>query len=65
MDAKTAFNTDGVECPFCGHVSVPDEAFYYNQSGYVLDCGECEREFNVQPVCLWSWTSRAITWDDD
>ena len=64
MRAKDAFSTDGVACPFCGYLFVPDENYYYNESGYIFDCPECEAVFKVQPFCSWSWTSRAITFED-
>jgi hypothetical protein len=57
------YSTDGVKCPFCGCVFTPDEAYYYNENGYLFECAECTATFKVQPFCSWSWTSRAITWE--
>ena len=60
---KTAYSTDGIECPFCGHTFMPDEASYFDESGYDFKCDECEGVFRVEPQCSWAFRSAAITWD--
>jgi hypothetical protein len=56
----STFSTDGPKCPYCGWQDRPDDSFYYNESGFVMQCEEldCGKKFKVQPYCSWSWTTR-------
>lgn len=60
---KQEWSTDGPVCPHCSVLITPDENFFYDQSGYRLDC-DCGGHFNVRPDCSWSWTTQAITFED-
>lgn len=60
MSDTQKFSPDGPICPHCGWLCTPDEAFYYNETGYDLECGECEKKFNVQPNCRWTWFTRPV-----
>jgi hypothetical protein len=62
---KSAYSTEGIECPFCGHVFAPDEPQYYDESGYDFECDDCDGVFRVEPQVSWAWRSRAITWETD
>lgn len=39
-DLEESYSTHGPKCPKCGTEYTPDEGFYYDQSGYELDCDE-------------------------
>jgi hypothetical protein len=54
------FSTGGPECPGCGRTYTPDEAWYFDETGFDLDCDECGVTFSVQPNCAYSWTSRKV-----
>jgi hypothetical protein len=43
----------------------PDENYYFDESGFDLDCDECGGVFHVRPDASWSWSSRAKTFEDD
>ena len=53
----TVFSLHGPKCPRCGAEWVCDEAFYYNEVGYTLECDACGVQLIVQPQVEWSWTS--------
>lgn len=55
-----AFSTRGPACPYCLHLQMIDEASFYDESGYELDCSECCRKFIVQPNCSWTWVTRPM-----
>jgi hypothetical protein len=59
-DPLEGFSTEGPVCPCCGSQRTPDEASYYDESGFELECDECGTAFTVQPFASWSWTSRPI-----
>lgn len=61
--AKREVNGDGPECPFCGVVARPDEASYFDERGFDLEC-DCGGRFHVQPECSWQWITRAKTFED-
>lgn len=55
-DPLEGFSHEGPMCPCCKVVRTVDEAFYYDENGYDLEC-ECGTEFTVHPHALWTWTS--------
>jgi hypothetical protein len=63
MKVKAEVSHDGPQCPFCQAIFTPDENFFYNEYGYNLDC-DCGGTFKVQPMCSWTWFSRAITFEE-
>lgn len=60
---KEGWSTNGPVCPFCDNEITPDEAHYYDESGYDLEC-DCGGHFRVRPHCSWSWSTRAKTFED-
>lgn len=59
-DHLAGFSTEGPVCPCCNSLWLVDEASYFNENGYDLQCDECGTAFSVQPAASWSWTSRPI-----
>jgi hypothetical protein len=59
---KRTTSLDGPVCPFCGFSYTLDEAFYFNESGYDLEC-ECGGHFHVRPAASWMWTCEAKTFE--
>lgn len=59
LDSTITWSTDGPICPECRTEYVTDEAFYFDQSGYTIEC-DCGAAFTVQPDCSWTWTARRI-----
>lgn len=57
--ATERYNRDGPECPYCGHVETIDEAFYYDETGFDIECGNCAKHYQCAPHSSWSWTSNA------
>ena len=53
---RWAQSNQGPQCPFCGEIVTTDESFYFNEDGYDLDCGKCERKYAVEPRPNWIWT---------
>lgn len=60
---KQEYSTEGPVCPFCQVVFTPDENYFYNESGFVMDC-DCGGHFHVRPECSWSWDTRARTFEE-
>jgi len=56
MTQERTYSTAGPECPYCGHKHQADEPFYYDEDMTVMDCGRCERDFNVEVYTSTSWT---------
>lgn len=54
------YSTSGPVCPYCGHEETPDEGFYYDEATTTLECGDCEKTYNVQVYHETSWRSRRI-----
>jgi uncharacterized Zn finger protein len=55
-----ACSTEGPVCPWCSALWTTDEAFYFDENGYELECDECGAVFAVEPCASWSWTSHLI-----
>lgn len=47
----------GPVCPFCQHLHVADEAFFYEEEGFDYDCHSCEQSFRVAVYTRTTWTS--------
>lgn len=53
---KVTYCSDGPKCPHCGFTFTPDEAHYYDPSGYTRDtCPECKQGFKVEVHHSVSW----------
>jgi hypothetical protein len=59
-ELEPSWSAEGPLCPGCGAKWRADEASYFNENGFELECDECDLVFVVQPVCSWSWTGRAL-----
>jgi hypothetical protein len=59
MGMSDKWSTDGPICPSCGYLHKPDDGHFYNESGFDMNCGECDYLFTVLPYCSWSWTTRS------
>ena len=60
---KHEIGSNGPICPFCEAVFTPDEAFFYDEGGFDLEC-DCGGHFNVRPASSWLWSTQAKTFED-
>ena len=58
MTTLSTFNENGPEYPECGAVPLPDEASYFNESGYEIECDACGISYEVTPLCSWMWRTK-------
>lgn len=59
------YNTDGMECPYCNHVNIPDDAADYDEDTNTQWCGSCEKEFTTSCYVTHGWTSEPIEDDEE
>lgn len=59
-ELEPSWSTEGPVCPGCGQMWRPDEASYFDERGFELECDECGLVFTVQPTASWSWAGRAL-----
>lgn len=50
------YSTDAPECPYCGYMQTHDGGYLYDEDLAELECGSCERSFNVMVHTSTSWT---------
>lgn len=41
------YSTDGIECPYCGHIHHPEPSESMINSSTEMDCEACEKTFVV------------------
>ena len=60
MTDDDTYNSDGPECPYCGHVHNPDEepSHYYNQASETSSCSSCGTDFQMEVSISYSWTTK-------
>ena len=56
-------STDGPVCPSCGAKTCVDEASYYDERGYEIEC-DCGLTFEVEAFSEWSWAGHALRWKE-
>lgn len=54
--AAETYETDGPRCPYCQHLHTPDDELYFDEMRTELECGRCERVFEVDIFTQTSWT---------
>ena len=59
-ELEETYSTEGPMCPGCGAETCADEASYYDERGYEIEC-DCGLTFEVEPFSAWSWTGRALS----
>lgn len=58
-DCETYGNSEGPECPFCGHLNraCDSDGLLYNERIEQYDCGDCGKTFNVGVNVSFSWSA--------
>lgn len=52
------YSSDGPICPHCEHEHTPDEAFYYDEGTTGMECGLCDKPFDLIVYNSTTWTTR-------
>ena len=63
--SKETYNNQGMECPYCNHVNLPDDAGDYNEDTNDQWCESCDETFETSCHVTHSWTSNPIDDGDD
>ena len=63
MNEKETYNTDGIECPWCGYIEDDSEVKYDIAEGDLekFDCPDCGESINVTHNILHSWEASQRT----
>ncbi|MBJ6120894.1 hypothetical protein [Sphingomonas mollis] len=56
--SQDTYSTDAPECPYCGYKQSHDGGYLYDEDLTEIDCGSCDRTFNVEVYVSTSWTCR-------
>jgi hypothetical protein len=52
------YRNDGPQCPYCGEITRPDEAHFYDEDLSDLTCEHCHEEFAVAAHHMgWKWST--------
>jgi hypothetical protein len=52
---ETTFSDSGPECPNCHSIMHTDEPFFFDESGFEIECAECDVMLSVRPQCSYVW----------
>lgn len=55
--SERRYSLDGPVCPYCGNQETPDEAFYYDPATTELECGVCDKTYQVEIDVSTSWAT--------
>jgi len=54
------FSSSAPKCPYCGHEQTHDGGWLYDEDLTEIECGRCERTFEVEVSNVTYWTCRQI-----
>ncbi|AUR83931.1 hypothetical protein NVP1046O_06 [Vibrio phage 1.046.O._10N.286.52.E3] len=56
--SKETWSQEGMQCPNCNEVNMPDDAADYSEDETVQYCSNCDKEFISICFVSQTWTSR-------
>lgn len=59
---RETYSSEAIICPYCGHDTDPadTDGGAYDESRDSWECGSCDKEFQLEVYCSWTWTAKPM-----